>query len=182
MNLAADLIAELAVIDVRLVVDGENLRYQGPKSAVTPDHLRRLKELKPEIQQRLIDQHDAITRSVRVMLASDPPVFSMLNLSLKPGFCPSCAEPQPLNQDTKCVVCCLASIRVGRVVDGIDTPPEDEIVPVVEPIRLPSWDYSCGVNVAGDWSWCLSCQVSRAEAEGICRLNDREPSLVEVVS
>jgi len=154
MNAASDLIAELAVLDVQLVVDGETIRYQGPKGAVTPDHLRRLKELKPEVRQRLLDQEEAITWRVRVMLASDPPVFSMLNLPPRPGRCSSCDEPQPYGQDGKCTLCCLASIRVSRVVDGFDAPPEDEIVPVAERVRLPSWDCPCGANVAGDWSYC----------------------------
>ncbi len=92
MNPAEILIADFAVLDVQLVVDGENLHYQGPKGAVTTDHLQRLKHLKPEIRQRLIDQEDAIAWRVRYMLASDPPIFSMLDLEPVAGQCSSCAE------------------------------------------------------------------------------------------
>lgn len=135
MNLAASLIAELTLLDVQLIVDGENLRYQGPKGAVTPDHIERLKNLKPEIRQRLIDQEAAIAWRVRIMLASDPPRFDLEMFEpdatapitrRRPGRCPICDEPQPRGQNGKCVLCALASIRVSRVVDGLDAPPEEE--------------------------------------------------------
>jgi len=126
MNPAMLLIAELRLLDVELVVDGENLRYQGPKGAVTPEHIQRLKSLKSEIRDRLIAEEDALSWRVDVMLASDPPTFWVLQLPPKPGQCWSCQEPQPLNQDGKCTLCCLASVRVSRIVDGIDPQVDEE--------------------------------------------------------
>ncbi len=111
---------------------------------------------------------DEITWRVRYMLASDPPTFWLLNLPPKPGQCWSCEEPQPFGQDGKCTRCCLAAVRVSRIVDGLDAPPEDESVPVVDRVRLPSWDCSCGGNAVGELLVCLFCGAPKpVESERI---------------
>jgi hypothetical protein len=150
MNAAALLIGELSLLDVHLIVDGEDLRYQGPKGTVTPEHLHRLKALKPEIRQRLLDQEQEIAWRVHLMLATDS--FVVWEFPPRPGFCLSCDEPVGRNEGDRCALCRLAAVRVGRVVDGLDAPPEE--VPAPDPVRLPSWDCVCGANVVGDWTYC----------------------------
>jgi len=169
----ARLIGELRLLGVEIHRNGDRISCRAAKGVLTPDHAHQLRELKPEILARLDAEEDAISWRVRYMLASDPSTFSLLNLPPKPGQCWSCEEPQPYGQDGKCVLCALAAVRVGRVVDGLDAPPEDEIVPVAERVRLPSWDCSCGANVVGGWSYCPVCQKPKRE---------REQSIMEVAS
>ena len=64
---------------------------------------------------------------VGAMLAHDPPVFAILHLDPTPGQCWSCGEPQPHNQDGKCTRCCLAAVRVSRMVDGVVALPQDDV-------------------------------------------------------
>jgi len=177
MSPAEILIADLALLNVQLVVDGENLHYQGPKGAVTSDHLRRLKALKPEIRERLIEQEGAIRWRMRIMLATDPPRYDLDMFwpdedadgnpltTQEPGRCSSCDEPQPYDQDGKCVLCALASYRVHRIERGLEPRPVvDEPVRPERP-RLPSWTCRCGGNAVGELLVCLFCKTPRHEGE-----------------
>jgi hypothetical protein len=164
MNPAASLVAELAMLDVQLVVDDQNLRFQGPRGTVTPEHIHRLKALKPEIRQRLIDQEEAIAWRVQIMLATNS--FVCWEFPPHPGHCQSCDEPTGPNEGDRCVLCRLAAYRVGRIVDGEAAPPEE--VPAPDPVRLPSWDCVCGGNAIGELLACLFCGAPKpVESERI---------------
>jgi len=182
LSAAALLIGELLLRDIDLVVDGDQLRCRGPKGALTPELAGRITALKPELRQRLLDQEGEIAWRIRVMLISDPVVFSILDLEPVAGQCSSCAEPQPYGQDGRCTLCSLAGIRVGRVVDGKDAPPEDDPVPVHTRVRLPSWDCPCGANVVGDWTWCPSCRKSKAQGNMSHDIPQEAQLMLEVVS
>ncbi len=47
------LLEDLERLGVKVIAEGEWLRYSGPKAAITPEVLRQLKEHKAEILQRL---------------------------------------------------------------------------------------------------------------------------------
>src|ERR1700709_1099402 len=55
MSAASDFTAELAGQGIRLMVAGDRLRYEGPKSALTPEILVKLRDLKSELLPYLRD-------------------------------------------------------------------------------------------------------------------------------
>jgi len=172
------LLTELRSLGMRVERIGDQLNCRSPRGVLTPEHAKHLRALKPGILALLDAEEYEITWRVNYMLASDPPIFSLLNLEPIAGQCWSCEEPQPYGQDGKCTLCCLAAFQVDRIVRGIEpTPAVDKPVRSERP-RLPSWDCPCSANVAGDWTWCPVCQKPKSERD----MYISQPALLEVGS
>ena len=104
--------------NIRLVVEGEHLRYRAPRGALTADIRKDLKDHKAEVMAIIQDEKVSTRRygpevlrraaMFREHLSKPGPVkyFEMPGATMREGYCLTCGEEPPVGRhDHRCRIC-----------------------------------------------------------------------------
>jgi hypothetical protein len=120
------LLADLRARGVELVADGDRLRFR-PVEAVSPDELNALRVFKPEILQRLADEHEVSLRVAAFQAQLDVwvaegriavPILTLPDVDIRFGRCAGCGEPLDPDRAWRCDYCVTA---LHIVLDKLET-------------------------------------------------------------
>ncbi len=108
---ADELLIELKARGVSLEVDGDRLRVDAPKGAVTPELREALAAHKAEVLALLTITEDEIDWRVKAMLPQVPASGAIPFLVARPdskseaGYCLSCGEWLKQGEPNRCTLC-----------------------------------------------------------------------------
>ena len=98
---------------IQIVVEGDHLRYQAPKGALTPELRQELKARKAEVIAHLQDPR-VLRQAAMFREHLDRPGPALFYVTpganIRDGFCLTCGEEPPTGRlGVRCRVCCTAA-------------------------------------------------------------------------